>query len=39
MKNDIRSSGIGIVGNILWGTHFSQFYQTKEDLIELVIPY
>ena len=39
MKNDIRSSGIGIVGNIPWGTHFSQFCQTKEDLIEVVIPY
>ena len=39
MKNDIRSSGIGIVGNIPWGTHFCQFYQTKEDLIEIIIPY
>ena len=39
MKNNIRSSGIGVVGNIPWGTHFSQFYQTKEDLIEIIIPY
>lgn len=39
MKNDIRSSGIGIVGNIPWGTHFCQFYKTKEDLMEIVIPY
>ena len=39
MKNDIRNSGIGVVGNIPWGMHFSQFYQTKEDLIEVVIPY
>ena len=28
-----------IIGNIPWGTHFCQFYQTKEDLIDILFPY
>jgi hypothetical protein len=39
MKNNIRNSGIGVVGNIPWGTHFCQFYQTKKELIEGIVPY
>ncbi len=39
MKNDIRNSGIKIIGNVSWGTHFCQFYQTKEDLMDILIPY
>jgi PAS domain S-box-containing protein len=34
-----RSSGIDIIGDVPWGTHFCQFYQTKEDLIDLLVPY
>jgi len=39
MRNDIRVSGVDIVGGIPWGTHFCQFYQTKEDLIDILVPY
>lgn len=39
MKNDIRDSGIGFVGNVPSGTHFCQLHQTKEDLIEILIPF
>lgn len=39
MKNDIRNSGIDIIGGVPWGTHFCQFYQTKEDLMDILIPY
>ncbi|WP_440944838.1 MEDS domain-containing protein [Methanosarcina sp. T3] len=39
MKNDIRDSGIDIIGDMPWGTHFCQFYQTKEDLIDISIPF
>jgi len=35
----LRNSGIGIIGNVPWGTHFCQFYQTKEDLMDILIPY
>jgi PAS domain S-box-containing protein len=39
MKGRLRKSGIDIVGDVPWGTHFCQFYQTKEDLIEILVPY
>ncbi|AKB36634.1 sensory transduction histidine kinase [Methanosarcina siciliae C2J] len=39
MEGKLRNSGIGIIGNVPWGTHFCQFYQTKEDLMEILVPY
>jgi len=35
----LRKTGIDIIGNIPWGTHFCQFYQTREDLIDILVPY
>lgn len=37
--NDLRPSGIEIIGSVKWGTHFCQFYQTKTDLLETLVPY
>jgi len=34
-----RNSGIALVGDLPWGTHFCQFYQTKKDLLDILIPY
>jgi hypothetical protein len=34
-----RKSGIEFVEDLPWGTHFWQFYQTKEDLLGILIPY
>jgi len=34
-----RNSGITLVGNLPWGTHFCQFYETKEDLFDIIVPY
>jgi PAS domain S-box-containing protein len=39
MKKYFRNSGIEIIGDITCGTHFCQFYQTKKDLIDILIPY
>jgi PAS domain S-box-containing protein len=39
MHNEIRKSGIAAIGNVSWGTHFCQFYQTKQDLIDILVPY
>lgn len=39
MKNDTGNSGIDVFGNVPWGTHFCQFYQTEEDLMDILIPY
>jgi hypothetical protein len=34
-----RDSGIPLVGKLPWGSHFCQFYQTKKDMIDIVVPY
>ncbi|HEY55304.1 MAG TPA: PAS domain S-box protein [Dehalococcoidia bacterium] len=39
MQGDLRNSGIDVIGSVPWGTHFCQFYQTKQDLIETLVPY
>jgi len=39
MGKNIRNSGIDIIGDVPWGTHFCQFYQTKEDLMDVLVPY
>ncbi|WP_440945334.1 PAS domain S-box protein [Methanosarcina sp. T3] len=39
MEEKLRTSGIGIIGDIPWGTHFCQFYRTKEDLMDVLVPY
>lgn len=39
MKDGLRNSGIDLIGNVPWGTHFCQFYQTKENLMDILIPY
>jgi len=39
MEEKIRKMGIDIIGDVPWGTHFCQFYQTKEDLVDILVPY
>ncbi len=39
MKRQSRKSGIEIIGDVPWGTHICQFYQTKEDLMEISVTY
>ncbi|HII79201.1 MAG TPA: PAS domain S-box protein [Methanosarcina sp.] len=39
MRERLRKSGIDIIGDVPWGTHFCQFYQTREDLIDILVPY
>ena len=34
-----RDLGLEAVGAIPWGTHFCQFYSSKEDLFETIVPY
>jgi hypothetical protein len=34
-----RDSGIALVGDLPWGSHFCQFYQTKSDLLDVLVPY
>jgi PAS domain S-box-containing protein len=39
MEEKARKTAIKIVGDVPWGTHFCQFYQTKEDLLDILVPY
>ncbi|MGE5892504.1 MAG: MEDS domain-containing protein, partial [bacterium] len=39
MEGRLRKAGIDILGEVPWGTHFCQFYQTREDLLDILLPY
>ena len=39
MASETRRSGIDVVGDMPWGTHFCLFYETKKDLLETVTSY
>jgi PAS domain S-box-containing protein len=35
----LRKTGIRFVGDIPWGAHLCHFFQTKEDLLDVLVPY
>jgi C4-dicarboxylate-specific signal transduction histidine kinase len=40
MKDEpLRQTGIGVVGDVPWGTHFFLFHETEQDLIDACLPY
>lgn len=39
MRSGNRISGIDTIGNVPWGIHLSQFYRTKEDLMDVLVSY
>ena len=39
MGRKLTKSGIDIIGDIPWGSHFCSFYQTKQDLLDMLIPF
>ena len=39
VETELRKTGIGAVGDVPWGTHFFMFYETKEDLLDTLVPY
>ncbi|MDD2555017.1 MAG: MEDS domain-containing protein [Syntrophaceticus sp.] len=39
MRSNLRRSGIDIIGDVPWGTHFCNFYQTRQDLLAMLVPY
>lgn len=39
MKNSVRYFGIDTIGSVPWGAHFCHFYQNKEELKDILIPY
>ncbi|RJQ14693.1 MAG: hypothetical protein C4560_12020 [Nitrospiraceae bacterium] len=39
VSSEKRKSGIALIGDVPWGTHFCQFYKTKQDLLDMLVPY
>ncbi len=39
MPFDRRKSGISLIDDLPWGSHFCQFYQAEEDLLDILVPY
>jgi hypothetical protein len=39
MGAGLRKTGIELLGYVSRGTHLCHFYQTKEDLIDILVPY
>src|SRR5438270_12564332 len=39
MAEELRKTGISIVGDVPLGTHFCTFYETKQDLLDILVPY
>ncbi len=39
MATDLRKTGIRVIGDMPWGTHFCLFYETKQDLLDTLVPY
>jgi hypothetical protein len=38
-SSGLRRFELEPVGDVPWGTRLCQFYQTKEDLIDILVPY
>ena len=39
MTNEMRKTGIDVVGDVPWGTHFCLFYETKDDILDTLVSY
>lgn len=39
MATELRKTGINAVGDVPWGTHFCSFYESKQDLLDTLVPY
>ncbi len=39
MPAKLRQTGIEALGEMPWGTHFCHFYETKQDLLDILVPY
>src|ERR1700730_2682295 len=39
MATALRRTGLCVVGDMPWGTHFCLFYKTKQDFLYTIVPY
>ncbi len=38
-KGPLRKTGLDLLGDVPWGTHFCVFYHSKQDLLDILVPY
>jgi C4-dicarboxylate-specific signal transduction histidine kinase len=39
MATEMRKTGVDVVGDMPWGTHFCLFYETRADLLDTLVSY
>jgi signal transduction histidine kinase len=39
MHEQLRPSGLSVVGSLPWGAHFCQFYEEQADLVDSLVPF
>src|SRR6476619_380331 len=39
MTTEMRKTGIDVVGDMPWGTHFCLFYETKDDILDTLVSF
>jgi DNA-binding CsgD family transcriptional regulator len=39
MQSDLRHTGLNVLGDLAWGAHVCLFYQTKQDLLDVLVPF
>tara|TARA_R100001369_G_scaffold85764_2_gene119699 strand:- start:3533 stop:4891 length:1359 start_codon:yes stop_codon:yes gene_type:complete len=39
IQTKLRDSGIEILGDLAWGSHFCNFFESTEDLLQILVPY
>lgn len=39
LERPFRNTGLDAIGSTPWGTHFCNFYHSKHDLIQILVPY
>jgi PAS domain S-box-containing protein len=39
MAKELRRTGISVIGDVPWGLHFCHFYETTQDLLDILVPY
>src|SRR6267142_37395 len=38
-ETPLRPTGISVIGDVRWGTHFCYFYETRQDLLDTLVMY
>ena len=39
MATELKKTGMDAIGDMPWGTHVCQFYETTDDLLDILVPY